>query len=45
MLSALIKEIGTPTTIDVHAFTQDFLMAFNGDERVIDTSRCYKPSI
>ena len=45
MLAALIEEIGTPTTIDVHSFTQDFLMAFNGDERVLDTSKCFKSSV
>ena len=43
MLSALIAD--TEKSVDVHAFTHDFIMAFANSDKVIDTSTCYEPSI
>merc|ERR1712083_235515 len=43
MLSALFAE--QAATVDVHAFTQDFIQAFTNDTKLIDTTSCYKSSI
>ena len=40
MLAELIAE--QAATVDVHAFTQDFIQAFANDDRTIDTSTCYE---
>ena len=43
MLAALIQETGN--TVDVHAFTQDFIQAFTNDSSVLDTTSCYSSLI
>ena len=42
MLSALIGDVGK--TVDAHAFTHDFIMAFANSDKILDTSSCYEPS-
>ncbi len=43
MIAALIADTGKE--VDVHAFTQDFIMAFANSDKQIDTSTCYQPSV
>ena len=43
MLSALIGDVGK--TVDVHAFTHDFILNFANSNKELDTSNCYEQSI